>query len=116
VLRTFRAFGGGEAQENSVVWQMGRVMDAGGCGDPVFWEMLALELAWLGRVEDLATAMRTCDEGLLHKPTETTASAWAALAVTRHVLESRRASAGRGREVRHHPGPNAKRPRKLRFA
>ena len=115
VLRTFRAFGDGEAQEKAVVWQMGRVMEAGGCGEPVFWEMLALELAKPGRVEDLAAAIRTCDEGLMHKPTETTASAWASLAMTRDVVELRRASAERGHEVRHHPGPQAKRPRELRF-
>jgi hypothetical protein len=115
VLRTFRAHGDGEALEKSVVWQMGSVMEAGGCGDPVSWELLALELARPTRVEDLVTAIHTCDEGLIHKPKEMTASAWASLAMTRDVPELRRASAERGHEVRHHPGPNAKRPRELRF-
>jgi hypothetical protein len=95
---------------------MSRVTDAGGCGDAVVWEMLALELARPGRVEDLATAIRSCDEGLLHKPKETTASAWASLAVTRHVLESRRASAARGRDGRAPPGAQRQGPRELRFA
>jgi len=40
----------------------------------------------------------------------------AALAQTRDLLALRLAGLRRGHVVRHHPGPNARRPRRLRFA
>ena len=67
------------------------------------------------RVDDRAAAIPTGDEGLVRMRKER-ASAWASLAMTRAMLELRRASAERGHEVRHHPGPHAKRPSELRFA
>ena len=68
-----------------------------------------------GRESDLLEAVAACDEGLCHRPEMTSASNWASLAVTRKILALRLARVQRGHEVRHHPGPNARRRRALRF-
>jgi hypothetical protein len=64
---------------------------------------------------DLVEALAACDEGLRQRPVETSASAWASLAMTRKLLGLRLIRTQRGHEVRHHPGPNAHRRRALRF-
>ena len=78
--------------------------------------MLALDRARPGREADLLEAISLCEQGLVLRPPDTGASAWAALAQTRDLLALRLAGLRRGHVVRHHPGPNARRPRRLRFA
>jgi hypothetical protein len=73
------------------------------------------DLAKPARAEDLASAIRTCDLGLLHMSKGTTASAGVSLAMPRDVLELRRASVERGHEVRHHPS-RTRSGRRLLFA
>jgi hypothetical protein len=68
-----------------------------------------------GREDDLRQAIALCDRGLGKKLADTSASSWAALSMTRDLLNLRLTGLGRGHEIRHHPGPNARRPRRLRF-
>jgi hypothetical protein len=93
-----------------------RVLTAGGCSDPAFWEMVALDYARSGREGDLAQAIAACEEGTRQRPAETTASSWRSLCQTAEIMRLRLARAQRGHEVRHHPGPAARRKRGLRFA
>ena len=89
----------------------------GGCSDPAFWEMVALDYARTGRAEDLSQAIAACEEGLRSKPEDTTASAWRSLVQTADLMRLRLVRrAQRGQEVRHHPGPAARRKRELRFS
>ena len=115
VLRTYRAHGDRPERDKEISYQIGRVLRAGGCADPLFWEMVALERARPGRESDLLQAVAACDEGLCHRPEVTTASSWSSLAMTRKLLGLRLARVQRGHQVRHHPGPNARRRRALRF-
>jgi DNA polymerase III epsilon subunit-like protein len=116
VLRAFRANGDGADPEKVVAWQAGRVEAAGGCADPGFWEMLALERSRPGRETDLIAAIALCDGVLAAQPAGTTSSSWAGLRQTRDLLDLRLGGVRRGHAIRHHPGPNARRPRRLRFA
>jgi hypothetical protein len=61
-------------------------------------------------------AIAYAEVGLGARPAETTATAWRSLEITRDLLVLRRARVQRGHAVRHHPGPAAARPRRLRFA
>jgi hypothetical protein len=116
LLRTFRAVGDAEDNDKAIAWQAGRVEGAGGCEEPAFWEMLALDRARPGREADLLEAIALCDRALAVRPSDSTASSWAALRQTRDLLALRLTGVRRGHAVRHHPGPNARRPRRLRFA
>jgi hypothetical protein len=116
MLRAFRVLGDSPDRDKIVSYQVGRVIQAGGCSDPAFWEMVALDFARSGREPDLVQAIAACDEGLRQKPAETTGSAWASLTQTGELMRLRLARAQRGHEVRHHPGPAARRKRDLRFA
>ncbi len=116
ILRTYRAHGDRAERDKEIAYQIGRVLRVGGCGDPAFWEMVALERARPGREADLLDALAACDEGLAHRPAETTASTWASLAMTQNLLRLRLIRTQRGPEIRHHPGSRAKRRRGLRFA
>jgi hypothetical protein len=116
MLRTFRSHGDNPEPDKVIAYQVQRVLTAGSCGDPAFWEMVALGYARSGREGDLAQAIAACGEGTRHRPAETTASAWRSLCQTAEIMRLRLARAQRGHEVRHHPGPAARRKRGLRFA
>ncbi len=116
ILRTFRSHGDGAEPDKVIAYQVQRVLRAGGCSDPAFWELVALDFARPGREQDLAQAVAACEEGLRSKPEGTTASAWRSLVQTSKLMRLRLARAQRGHEVRHHPGPAARRKRALRFA
>ena len=116
VLRNFRIWGDGAERDKIVSYQIGRALDVGGCRDPGFREIVALDLARGGREADLLTAIAACDEGLRQKPARTPASAWASLAHTAQLMRLRLVRVQRGHAVRHHPGPGARRQRELRFA
>lgn len=116
LLRTYRAHGEDTEPAKVVAHQINRVIEAGGCGDPWFWEMVALEWARPGREADLVAAIDACENGLRQCPEGTTASAWTALRTTCEMLRLRLLAVQRGHEIRHHPGPRAKRTRPLRFA
>jgi hypothetical protein len=88
ILRTYRAHGD-RAERDEISYQIGRVLRVGGCGDAAFWEMVALERARPGREADLLDALAACEEGLAHRPVETTASTWASLAMTQNLLRLR---------------------------
>jgi len=68
MLRTFRVLGDSPDRDKIVSYQVGRVIQAGGCSDPAFWEMVALDFARSGREPDLVQAIAACDEGLRQKP------------------------------------------------
>ncbi len=116
LLRHFRVWGDSAEQDRIVSYQIGRVLDVGGCCDPGFWEIVALDRARGGREADLLAAVAACDEGLGHRPAGTTASAWMSLDRTAQLMRLRLIRAQRGHAVRHHPGPAARRQRDLRFA
>ena len=116
MLRTFRSHGDSAEPDKVIAYQVQRVLTAGGCSDPAFWELVALDFARSGREQDLAQALAACDEGLRTKPVETTASAWRSLVQTSELMRLRLARAQRGHEIRHHPGPAAQRKRVMRFA
>ena len=96
-------------RDKIVSYQGGRVIQAGGCSDPAFWEMVALDFARSGREPDLVQAIAACGEGMQQKPERTTASAWASLAQTGDLMRLRlaggparprgQASPGCGRET-----------------
>lgn len=75
--------------------------------------MVALEWARSGPEADLVQAIKAREEDLRQKPEETTASAWVCLAQTSELMRLRLARAQRGHEIRHHPGPAARRRRAL---
>jgi hypothetical protein len=116
MLRTFRSHGDSAEPDKVIAYQVQRVLTAGGCSDPAFWELVALDYARTGREEDLTRAITACEEGLRSKPEETTASAWRSLVQTGELMRLRLARAQRGHEVRHHPGPLVRRKRESRFA
>jgi hypothetical protein len=116
MLRTFRVLGDNADREKIVSYQVGRVIQAGGCSDPAFWEMVALDFARSGREPDLVQAIAACEEGMQQKPEHKTASAWVSLTQTADLMRLRLARVQHGHEVRHHPGPAGRRKRELRFA
>jgi DNA polymerase III epsilon subunit-like protein len=116
LLRAFWTYGDTPDRERVVAYQLRRVVRTGGCADPAFWEMVALDTARQGREADLTEAIAYAEVGLGARPAETTATAWRSLEITRDLLVLRRARVQRGHAVRHHPGPAAARPRRLRFA
>lgn len=87
-----------------------------GVGFPSKCGLVALDLARSGREPDLVQAIAACEEGMRQKPEDTTASARVSLTQTAHLMRLRLARVQRGHEVRHHPGPAARRNRELRFA
>ena len=107
MLRTFRACGDSAERDKMVGHQIGRVIRAGGYRAPSFCEMVALERERPGREGDLVEAINACEEGLRQRPSEITASAWAALARRRTCYGHGSPGLSGGTEVRHPPGPCA---------
>jgi len=62
MLRTFRSHGDNPEPDKVIAYQVQRVLTAGGCGDPAFWEMVALGYARSGR-EGVRVALALPDRG-----------------------------------------------------
>jgi hypothetical protein len=95
MLRTFRVHGDNPEPDKVIAYQVQRVLTAGGCSDPAFWEMVALDYARSGREGDLAQAIAACEEGTRQRPAETTASAWRSPCQTAEIMRLRLVRQGR---------------------